>query len=90
MRQEQGREGREERVIGCAEAHGCLMMMRPETQALDFRCGGHWWQDWLQKRGGDRSWMGVCPRMNGKTETGNSRGTHPVKTTTEGEKWGGD
>lgn len=40
MRQEQGPERAEEMVTGRVGALGYLTVMRPETQALDFRCEG--------------------------------------------------
>ena len=66
-------------MTGCGGALGYLTVMRLETQALDFRCEGRGWRDWLQQRGGDRRWMGVCPRMNRKIETGNTLSSLPQK-----------
>ena len=66
-------------MTGCVGALSYLTVMRLETQALDFRCEGRGWRDWLQQRGGDRRWMGVCPRMNRKIETGNTLSSLPQK-----------
>ena len=79
MPQEQGPERAEEMGTSCVGAQGYLTVMRLETQALDFRCEGRGWRDWLRQRGGDRRWMGVCPRMNGRTETGNTLSRLPQK-----------
>lgn len=79
MRQEQGPERAEEMVTGLVGALGYLTVMRPETQALDFRCEGRGWRDWLQQRGGDRRRMGMCPGMDGRTETGNTLSRLPQK-----------